>query len=33
MNETDKPMAILYIYPAAVPGRHEIDEATGKELS
>jgi quercetin dioxygenase-like cupin family protein len=33
MNESDKPMAILYIYPAAVPGRHEIDEATGKEIS
>ena len=25
MNESDKPMAILYIYPSNKPGRHELE--------
>lgn len=26
MNESDQPMAILYIYPSALPGRHELED-------
>jgi quercetin dioxygenase-like cupin family protein len=26
MNESDAPMAILYIYPSNQPGRHVVEE-------